>query len=296
MGRPMARNLLAPAMSFDGVQPLSRAGRRTGGGRAPHLRARPRNSRAESDVIITIVTDSPDVEEVVAGERGVHPRRPSRLRGASTCPPSRRRWRESRGAPSPRKGVGHAGRSRERRRQGAREEGRFRSWSGATEAAFEAALPVLQAMGRTIVHVGGPGMGQTVKLCNQVICGLNLLATAEGLALAAKAGADPEKVLQVVTEGAAGSWMLKNLGPKMAAGITRRVHGEAAAEGSCASHWRRRPELGLPLPGTALVQQLFRSVEAMGAWQTRGRRPSSRRTKRLGDVRVAKRTGGQPDA
>src|SRR5690606_1758762 len=83
---------------------------------------------------------------------------------------------------------------------------------------FKACRPILSAMGTTLTHVGGNGAGQTVKLCNQIICAINILAVAEGLAFARKAGADLQKVLDVVTKGAGGSWMLENLGPKMVAG------------------------------------------------------------------------------
>src|SRR4029078_11388027 len=79
---------------------------------------------------------------------------------------------------------------------------------------FERCLPVLQAMGKTIVHVGPSGAGQGVKCCNQVAGGLNLLAAAEAINLARKAGADPARMLEVVSAGAAGSWMLSNLAPR----------------------------------------------------------------------------------
>ena len=104
---------------------------------------------------------------------------------------------------------------------------------GGDEQVFERCLPLFRAMGRHIVHVGPHGAGQTVKLCNQVIVALHLLAMGEGLAFAAKAGVDLEKMLSVVQKGAAGSWALDNLAPRVLRGDYRaRVYGEAPAKGS----------------------------------------------------------------
>jgi 3-hydroxyisobutyrate dehydrogenase len=119
-------------------------------------------------------------------------------------------------------------------------------------------------MGKTIVHVGPSGSGQVVKLCNQVAGGLNLLAMAEAMTLAARCGVEPAKMLEVVSAGAAGSWMLSNLGPRAAAGDFApgfmvdlmqkdlRLVMEAAASSNT------------PLPGSALVTQVFRMLQAEG--------------------------------
>jgi 3-hydroxyisobutyrate dehydrogenase len=135
---------------------------------------------------------------------------------------------------------------------------------GGEAATFERCLPVLQAMGKTIVHVGNTGSGQVVKLCNQVAGGLNLLAMAEAMTLAARCGVEPAKMLEVVSAGAAGSWMLSNLGPRAARGDFApgfrvdlmqkdlRLVLEAAAASKT------------PLPGTALVTQVLRILEAEG--------------------------------
>lgn len=151
---------------------------------------------------------------------------------------------------------------------------------------FERCRPLLEVLGKTITYVGSHGMGQTVKLCNQVVCGLNILAAAEGLCLAAKAGVDPRIVLSVITQGAAGSWMLENLGPKMAAGDYApgftvkwqikdlRLALEAAAQ------------LDLPLPGTALVQQLFRAVAADGG-SDEGTQALVKALEKLGNLDIA---------
>lgn len=262
MGRPMARNLLAAGYEL------------TAYNRTPEkaeellaLGAKPAQSPKEvaeqSDIVISIVTDSPDVEEVALGEAGV-------LRGIgvgglyidmSTISPSvARRVAEAFDAA----GAAMLDAPVSGGDKGARER-TLSIMVGGGEAAFAAALPVLRAMGRNVVHVGGPGMGQTVKLCNQVICGLNLLAAAEGLAFAARSGADLEKVLQVVTEGAAGSWILKNLGPKMIAGDYAPGFMVKLQQKDLRLALEEAADRFLPLPGTALVQQLFRVVQALGA-------------------------------
>jgi len=135
---------------------------------------------------------------------------------------------------------------------------------GGEAAVFERCLPVLEAMGRTIVHVGPSGAGQVVKLCNQVAGGLNLLAAAEAINLSRRAGVDPAKMLEVVGAGAAASWMLSNLAP-------RAVNGDYAP-GFMVDLMQKDLRLVLdaandthtPLPGTALVSQLFQSIQAEG--------------------------------
>ncbi len=136
--------------------------------------------------------------------------------------------------------------------------------AGGDPATFERALPVLQAMGKTIVHVGPNGSGQVVKLCNQIAGGLHLLAMSEAIALARRAGVEPEKMLEVVSAGAAGSWMLSYLAP-------RAVRGDFAP-GFTVDLMQKDLRLVLeaadatntPLPGTALITQLLRILQAQG--------------------------------
>jgi 3-hydroxyisobutyrate dehydrogenase len=88
---------------------------------------------------------------------------------------------------------------------------------GGDEAVLESVWDVLQAMGSKITYMGPSGSGQAAKACNQVICGLNILSVCEGLALGAAAGLNPQRLLEAISSGSAGSWMLSNLGPKMIA-------------------------------------------------------------------------------
>jgi 2-hydroxy-3-oxopropionate reductase len=136
---------------------------------------------------------------------------------------------------------------------------------GGDEAAFERAMPVFEAMGKTIVHVGGPGAGQIVKACNQIVVAINYAAVSEALVLGAKAGVDPAKIVQVLSGGLANSRVMEMRGPTMishqfAPGFRVNLHrkdlGIALATGR---------EQGVPLPVTALVGQLYESLAASGA-------------------------------
>ena len=82
---------------------------------------------------------------------------------------------------------------------------------------FQRAMPLFEAMGKTIVHVGGAGAGQIVKACNQVVVAINYAAVSEALVLGAKAGVDPAKIVQVLSGGLAASRVLELKGPTMVA-------------------------------------------------------------------------------
>jgi 2-hydroxy-3-oxopropionate reductase len=135
---------------------------------------------------------------------------------------------------------------------------------GGDVAQIERSRPYLEAVGATITHVGPQGAGQLVKAVNQVLVVVNQLAVSEALLLAEAGGLDLEATLSAVAGGAAGSWMLSNRGPQMierdwTPGFTidlqqkdLRLVLEAANE------------LGVPIPGTALVYQLYRALQNQG--------------------------------
>ncbi|MBE9203209.1 NAD(P)-dependent oxidoreductase [Synechocystis salina LEGE 06099] len=133
---------------------------------------------------------------------------------------------------------------------------------GGELADFEEALPVLTAIGKKVVHCGPSGSGQAVKLCNQILCGIHAIATAEAIQLSKQLGIEPELVINVCGSGAAGSWALTNLGPKMS---------EADfAPGFMVKHLlkdlrlvREAAENG-QLPGVTLAESLFESVQLLG--------------------------------
>lgn len=261
MGRGMARNLLQAGFQL-------RVWNRTSA-RMEELSAEgagpasdPGDVAFHSDITITCVSDTPDVEEVILGERGV-------IRGAqpgslaidmSTISPQATRTLAARLAEhnvhmldAPVSG-GSEGAAR----------GTLSIMVGGEAAQFERALPVLQAMGKTITHVGGHGAGQTVKLINQILVVGNALAMSEALLFAQAGGVDLQKALAAVSSGAAGSWMLSNRGPQILArdwrpGFTIDLQQKdlrlvlAAAE-----------DLGVPLPSTAFIHQLYQTLQARG--------------------------------
>lgn len=135
---------------------------------------------------------------------------------------------------------------------------------GGEAAVFERVAPYFQAMGQNIVYCGLQGNGQRVKAVNQVICALNILACSEGMLFARQLGLDLETVHKVVSSGAAASWMLSNLGPKMIAadfapGFMIRLQAKdlGIAAGSMAA-------LSAGYPGTALTTELFRAAVEAG--------------------------------
>lgn len=136
--------------------------------------------------------------------------------------------------------------------------------AGGPEAAFESARPVLAVLGKNITHCGGWGAGQGVKLCNQIMGAMNLLGVFEAFSLARGLGIDPGILREALQGGAASSWALLNLAPKIAA--------EDWAPGFMVDTQQKDMRLILEaaeqcrasLPGAALVTQLWRSAQACG--------------------------------
>jgi 3-hydroxyisobutyrate dehydrogenase-like beta-hydroxyacid dehydrogenase len=135
---------------------------------------------------------------------------------------------------------------------------------GGPRDAFEECLPIFECLGKKITYMGQTGMGQTAKLCNQVICALNIQAVCEGLMLGAMAGLDLKRLLEAVSAGAASSWMLLNLGPKMIERDFKPGFKIRHQQKDLRLALELAAELKLPLPGTALVQQMLRIAEAEG--------------------------------
>ncbi len=215
-----------------------------------------------SDIIISCVSDSPDVREVALGTGGIveGAKVGSAYIDCSTISPAVAR---EVGEALDGRGISMLDAPISGGDVGAK-AGTLAIMVGGDPVTFERCLPVMEAMGKTIVHVGPSGSGQVVKLCNQVAGGLNLLAMSEAISLARQAGVDPAKMLEVVSAGAAGSWMLSNLGP-------RAVNGDFAP-GFMVELMQKDLRLVMEtaavtstsLPGSALVQQLFRVLESRG--------------------------------
>src|SRR3954454_20992651 len=135
---------------------------------------------------------------------------------------------------------------------------------GGEAEAVEAGRPLFEAMGKTIVHQGPAGSGQHTKMVNQVLIASGMIGVCEGLLYGYKAGLDLNTVLQSVGSGAAGSWSLNNLGPRMIAGNFDPgfyVEHFLKDMGIALAEARR---MKLAVPGLALAEQLYRAVEAPG--------------------------------
>ncbi len=143
-------------------------------------------------------------------------------------------------------------------------EARLSIMVGGDRAAFDALAPCWQLLGKTIVHHGPPGAGQHAKMVNQILIASNMVGLCEALLYAYRAGLDPEKVLASVGAGAAGSWSLSNLGPRILAGDF--------APGFYIEHFLKdlaialeeSRRMQLALPGLALAEQLYRAAAAQG--------------------------------
>jgi 3-hydroxyisobutyrate dehydrogenase len=136
--------------------------------------------------------------------------------------------------------------------------------AGGLAADFERALPVLQAMGKTITHVGPLGSGQMVKLVNQILVVVTMQGVAEALLFAEAGGLDLEKTLAAVGGGAAGSWMLNNRGPQVIRRDWRPGFTIDLQQKDLRLVLEAADQLGAPLPATSLVFQLYRTLQARG--------------------------------
>ena len=134
----------------------------------------------------------------------------------------------------------------------------------ASEAAFERARPILETLGTTIVHVGPPGAGQVVKVCNQVVVGVVIEAVSEALLLGAKAGVDPARIVDVLQGGLAGTKVLEMrranfLAASFEPGFRIRLHLK-----DLRNALELARETGVALPAAAVVEQLMRAAAANG--------------------------------
>lgn len=243
----------------------------------------PKELAASSDVVITMVGDTPDVREVVEGPEGV-------LAGAweglilidmSTISPEATGELARRTAE---KGVRMLDAPVSGGDVGA-QEGTLSIMVGGEEETLAEVTPLLEAMGKSIIHCGAIGAGQTVKACNQIMGGLNLLGMVEALSFAKKAGVDPETMIRVTSQGAAGSWALSNLAPRVLRGDLDPGFSVLFQQKDLRIVLEEAERLELPLLGTAQVQQLLRSLQAHGG-NGDGTHALIRVMERLGNVRI----------
>ena len=263
MGKPMARNLAAAGYelviynrSQDDIDTLLAEGDQF------QAAASPRDVAERTKAVITMLPDSPDVRDVVLGENGVLP----------ALGPGHLLVDMSTIAPATAVEVNRAVRERGARALDAPVSGGDKGAIAGTLSIMiggdgedvQRAMSLFEAMGKTIVHVGGAGAGQIVKACNQVVVAVNYAAVSEALVLGAKAGVDPDKIVQVLSGGLAASRVLELKGQTMIAhqfapGFRTDLHrkdlGIALATAGASS---------IPVPVTALVTQLFEALAAAG--------------------------------
>ena len=216
----------------------------------------------QSDVIFTIVGFPADVRQVVLGDEGsLAGSKPGNiLIDMTTSEPSLAI--EIADAARPR-GVWSVDAPVSGGDIGAR-EARLSIMIGGESPAVQALTPCWEAMGKTIVHQGGPGAGQHTKMVNQILIATNMIGVCEALLYAYRAGLDLNTVMQSVASGAAGSWSLSNLGP--------RIIANNFAPGFFVEHFLKdmrialdeADRMGLALPGLALAKQLYLALQAQG--------------------------------
>ena len=261
MGRGMVNNLLKAGFSVtvwnrtaDKMTPFVEAGASAG--------LSPADVAAQSDITITCVSDTPDVEAVVLGSDGVleGTRAGSLLIDCSTISPEvtksiAGRLQEAGGhmldAPISGGSEGAA-------------KGTLSIMVGGEAAQFERAVPVLEAMGQTITHVGPNGAGQLVKLVNQILVVVTMLAVGEGLLFAQAGGLDLNKTLAAITGGAAGSWMLSNRGPQVVERDWRPGFTIDLQQKDLRLVLEAADQLGVPLLGVSTVFNMYRALQQQG--------------------------------
>ena len=267
MGLGMARNLAARGFSLSLTnRAMEKAARRASdlaSGPAP-VAALPSPARvaASSDVVVSCVSDGPDVEEVHLGPGGtIEGARPGCVVvDCSTIDPAVARSVAARLAD---KGVAFLDAPVSGGQKGAI-EGTLTFFVGGEAAALEKARPLLEAMGKRITHLGPSGAGQLGKATNQVIVAGNLAAVSEGIAFAKAAGLPLEAIHAALTGGAANSWALEVLGRKMLDRDFRPAFAIKHQQKDLAIVLKTARANGVPLPGAALVHQLLSALEAKG--------------------------------
>ncbi|MEA3337535.1 MAG: NAD(P)-dependent oxidoreductase [Chloroflexota bacterium] len=261
MGRGMAANILKAGFPLT-VWNRTVARTKTLADSGAVVADSPADVAARSDIIITCVSDTPDVQQVILGEQGIiHGVQPDSLViDMSTISPAVTRdiaaalvEKSAQMLDAPISGGSEGAAN-----------GTLSIMVGGDKKSVARAMPVLQAMGQRITHVGPNGAGQTVKLVNQVIVVGNCLAMSEGLMLAQAGGVDLNRALEAVEAGAAGSWMLSNRGPQILERDWRPGFTVALQQKDLRLVLEAADQNGAPLLGTGLIFQLYRTLEARG--------------------------------
>ncbi len=259
MGTGMSKNLLKAGYpvtvwnrTASKMEPLVEAGAKAAGS--------PREVAENSDVVIGIVTDSPDVEQVLLGPDGViHGAREGMICiDMSTISPITTREVSAKLAE---KGVKMLDAPVSGGVIGAN-NGTLSIMVGGDEGVFDECLPIFEAMGKTITLVGGIGDGQVTKAVNQILVGTTMLGVAEALVFAKKAGVDVEKCHAAVSGGAAGSWQLTNNGGRVLRGDMEPGFKIKDYLKDLRIIMETAESIDMPLPSTSFFQQMYRGMQA----------------------------------
>ena len=222
----------------------------------------PAQAAKNADVVITCVTDTPDVKEVLLGKNAVigsaHPG--LICIDMSTISPTETQAMAKAllekkviliDAPTSGGQIGAI-------------EGKLSIMAGGPKESFEKVRPIFEAIGRAITYCGPSGFGQITKLANQIMVIHNIMSISEGLAFAQKAGLDLQTTLAATSAGAAGSPSLKVLGPKIIAGDFKPTFMVDLQVKDLRLVLEYADKIGQPLPGTTLVKELFTVLQSQG--------------------------------
>lgn len=261
MGRPMALNLLRAghelavhARRAEMMTPLVEAGAIACGS--------PAEVAAQADIVFTMVSDTPDVEQVILGDGGLIGtiRAGSVVVDMSTISPSATRALADRLREH---GVEMLDAPVSGGERGAI-DGTLSIMAGGAVETFERVRPLFEAMGRNIIHIGGNGAGQVAKACNQVVIAQTLVGVGEAFVLARASGVDPARVRAALLGGFAGSRVLEVHGQRMldddyTPGFKTALHQKDMRIAVQAAH-----ELGIALPGAAQAAQYINALVGRG--------------------------------
>ncbi|HEX9494334.1 MAG TPA: NAD(P)-dependent oxidoreductase [Candidatus Limnocylindria bacterium] len=259
MGLPMARNALKAGFPVTVTnRTLAKADALKAEGATVAMT--PREVAERSDIVVTMVTNAPDVDTVTFGPDGIaagaHPGLLV-VDMSSISPVASRAFAER----AKEKGFTTLDAPVSGGQLGAI-EARLSIMVGGDDADVERARPLFEALGKTIVHIGGHGAGQACKLANQIAVAINNLGVSEALVFAAAMGIDLERTRQVIAGGAGSSWAMQNYAPKMLAGDFKPGFLVDHQQKDLRNVLDAAYSAHLSLPGTSLVHALYGALQA----------------------------------
>jgi 3-hydroxyisobutyrate dehydrogenase len=224
--------------------------------------ASPADVARQAEIVFTMVGLPEDVEEVYLGEDGILSE-PSNVRIVVDMTTSEPTLAQTLAEEAASAGIESLDAPVSGGDVGAR-NGTLAIMVGGNGEAFEEVLPLFEILGENIALMGGPGGGQHTKMCNQILIAGTMIGVCESLLYAVKQGLDPQAVIDIIGKGAAGSWSINNLGP--------RIVQDNFDPGFFVEHFikdmgialKESAASGIALPGLALVHQLYLALQAQG--------------------------------